>query len=88
MIKQNGKKILPKEAAIQTVLSRLMAIGMYGDECEMIEGMTDFEFDLFMREYTAIYNKISSKLGADEVDSDTLLGNFIRRIKDCEQNTE
>jgi len=80
MIKYNGIKMTAKEAAIHLMLDRLQSIGYSTDEREMILSMSAKELDSFFREYSSNYNKISVKVGADSVDSATLLATTLHRV--------
>jgi len=80
MIEYNGVKMSAKDAACHLAITRLMHVGDSTDEQEMLLAMTAKQLDVFFREYTANYNKICSRIGADGVDSNTLAHSTIQRI--------
>lgn len=79
MIKINGLQVTPKEAAVQTALTRLMDIGFSSDERELILGMTKPELDKFFIHYMSVYNRIALKIGADDVYSKDIADKAIER---------
>jgi hypothetical protein len=79
MIKFNNVEMTPKQAAVQTALTRLMEIGFSTDEREMILAMTATELNTFFMHYMSIYNRIALKVGADEVSSRDIADTAIRR---------
>lgn len=80
MIKtDDGRKITPREAAIQTALTRLEKIGYTTDEREMIQDMTDAEFETFVNVYHRLFQHLYAKISSDEATLTTILDDSVMR---------